>query len=114
MCPTNVEPESTVPPIISDDDLVGKTGEAALICGAVFATGRGGTKSEIRAVLLERGFGESKSTWARVWGEMLERKILANVKGTQSWRYVPLDKRAELLEPIDPLDDSGQTGFYAE
>lgn len=78
-----------------------RLGAAALACAEVFAGGNGGTKAEIHAVVVgERGIVKSKSTWYRVWNELLERKILCRVRGTNSWRYVSVDQRSVVIEPV--------------
>lgn len=100
---------------LSDDELTGKVGEAALVARRVFATGQGGTKAEYRVVLMdskEHSIKVSKATFYRVWADLQGRKIIGKVRGTSSWIYVPPERRAEMTEPTSP--DLGEPGgFYA-
>lgn len=56
-----------------------------------FATGNGGTKAEVRSIAAERGM--SKTVFYDTWNEMIQRRLLARVEGTQSYRYVPIEDR---------------------
>jgi len=98
---------------ISDEELTGKVGTAALLLAEHFATA-GGTKAEIRALLVEHGVidGSKKSTWYRVWQDLLKRTIIGKIHGSQTWRYVSPDDRAKLVEPVMG-DPDGRGGMYA-
>lgn len=99
--------------VVSDEELIGKVGAAALLLGEHFATA-GGTKAEIRALLVEHGVVQSakKSTWYRVWQDLLKRTVIGKIHGSQTWRYVSPDDRARLVEPVTD-DPEGRGGMYA-
>lgn len=69
------------------------------VMAEVFHTGRGGTKAEVRQVVV----GERKlmvnSTFYEAWNELVHHGNVAQIEGTQSWRHVPVDDRAELMTP---------------
>jgi hypothetical protein len=99
---------------LSDEELTGKVGAAALLLAEHFAT-TGGTKAEVRGLLAERGVVAmtNRSTWYKIWQDLLKRMVIGKIHGTQQWRYVPPDDRARLMTPV--LDDpSGAGGMYAE
>jgi hypothetical protein len=78
----------------------------------VYAEGMGGTKAEIRRAVFERmgkpdPGDERHSTWDRVWNQLVELKVVGKIKGTSSWRYVQVDDRRMIVEPI-----AGGGGFY--
>jgi hypothetical protein len=100
---------------LSDDELTGKTGEAALVARRVFAGGIGGTKAEYRAVLMEskeHSIKISKPTFYRVWADLMERKIIGKTRGTASWIYVAPEQRENMTEPVIG-DKDNKGGFYA-
>lgn len=86
------------------------TGTLLEVARDTFATGMGGTKGEIMAVLNERR-RVSKASRNRAWNELLVRKVLGKIHGTASYVYVMPDDRSKM---IDPVSDRGEKGaFYA-
>jgi hypothetical protein len=78
-----------------------------------YAQGLGGTKAEIRRATFERmgrpdPGDERHSTWDKVWNQLVTLQVLAKVRGTASWLYIPPDDRRSLIEPVP-----GGGGFYA-
>jgi hypothetical protein len=79
----------------------------------VYATGMGGTKAEIRRAVFERmgrpdPGDERHSTWDKAWNRLVTEGVMAKIKGTASWLYIPVDDRRKLVEPV-----AGGSGFYA-
>lgn len=69
------------------------------VMAEVFYTGRGGTKAEVRQVVV----GERKlmvnSTFYEAWNELVHQGNIAQVEGGQSFRHVPVEDRADLMTP---------------
>jgi hypothetical protein len=84
-------------------------GQLADVVARHFATGNGGTKSEILRVLDERYGKADRSTNYRAWAKCLDEQVFERVAGLQSFRYVPVDNRAKgdeertLLERVDAV-----------
>lgn len=110
-------PDASVPGRagLSDDELTGKTGQAALVARRVFAGGVGGTKAEYRAILMdskEHRIGISRPTFYRVWADLMARKIIGKTRGTASWIYVEPERREDMTEPVIG-DKDNKGGMYA-
>lgn len=98
---------------VSDEELTGLVGRVALVAAEVFAGGIGGTKAEYMAVVMgERKITKSKATFYRVWSDLMKRRIIGKIHGTQSWRYIPMEDRGSLIEPIQGVRGE-EGGFYA-
>jgi hypothetical protein len=91
------------------EELSRKAGLAARLAAEVFARGRGGTKAEFKSVLVPARM--SRTTFYEVWAELLEHRVIGQVRGTQSFRHIPVDERGGLIEPVG--DGDGKGGFYA-
>jgi len=75
-----------------------------------FATGNGGTAPQIKNSLCEfRRYG--RTALHAAFNELIARGAVARVKGTSSWRYVPVDLRAQLIEPI-AKSGNASGGFF--
>jgi hypothetical protein len=61
------------------------------IFATTFAAGRGGTKAEIKGECVKGGM--SKTDFYRVWNDLMDRGCFAQVRGTQSYRWVPVEER---------------------
>jgi hypothetical protein len=97
--------------VVDDGELLDALGAAASLAREVFAGAAGGTKAEYRAVAMgERRVITSKATFYRAWSELLERRIVGKIRGTASWRYIPPEDRAGLMEPVQ--DDQANAGAY--
>lgn len=91
-----------------DEELTGKVGECAAVIRVVFAGVAGGTKAEYKAVLMgERGILGSQATWYRAWSELVGRKVIGRIRGTQAWRYVPVEMRGQMIEPVPGGSERG-------
>lgn len=99
--------------LVADEVLTGHVGEVALVCREVAAGAAGVTKAELRVVVMtERRMLPHKATYYRVWSQLLERRVLGRIHGTQSYRYIPPEDRAGLMEPVQD-GQGGDMGFYA-
>jgi hypothetical protein len=97
--------------IISDDRLPGIAGRIAAVWAKLATVPL--TATELRALVITRS-GEtyvcSKASYHRALPTLLENKVIARVLGTQRWRYIPVDGRAEIREEITATVRSD--GYY--
>jgi hypothetical protein len=84
-------------------------GKLADVAARHFASGNGGTKTEMLAVLREKYGKSDRSTEFRAWQKCLEEQVFERVQGLQSFRYVPVADRATgdtervALERVDAI-----------
>jgi hypothetical protein len=83
---------------------------SALMC-EVFATGHGGTKAEAKSVALDRKL-MSKAGFYRAWNDLLTRRHVGKVQGTNSWRYIPMEQRRLVIEAVGG-DSDNPGAFFA-
>lgn len=73
-----------------------------LLCAVmkeVFSQARGGTKGEVKSVVLVERRLMSKAAFYRAWNRLMGEGIIALIEGTSSWRYVEVDDRPKLMTP---------------
>lgn len=93
----------------ADEALVGEATAALVgLFRRTFAKGDGGTKAEVRSLAVRSETNAtgsmSRATFFRAWGELIERRVIARVKGKASYRWVPVEDRDDLVEQ----DDNGE------
>lgn len=65
----------------------------------VFGQARGGTKGEVKSVVLVERRLMSKAAFYRAWNRLVADGNIALIEGTSSWRYVEVEERAALMTP---------------
>lgn len=65
----------------------------------VFGQARGGTKGEVKSVVLVERRLMSKAAFYRAWNRLVADHNIAQIEGTSSWRYVEVEERAALMTP---------------
>lgn len=100
--------------MVTNEELLGYTARAAGIAAAVLASPAAEvTKAEFAKMLVEQDAKGSDATWKRTWAELLSRRIVAQIRGTQRYRYIAPERRQDLTEPRRGERDGG-AGFYCE
>jgi hypothetical protein len=96
---TAFESDASARQAVFDEELSGAQLDLAQIMAEVFAAGVGGTKAEVRKQYGSRSPAKSTAAtdraFLRAWNALLDRGALARVRGTASYRWVPIDERTE-------------------
>lgn len=69
------------------------------------------TREQFQRIAEEHGVKPSRSAFHKAFAKLLENRVIAQIRGSQSFRYVPVEQRDQLIEPRSGEPD-GNAGFY--
>jgi hypothetical protein len=101
-------------PDMSDEKLIGYAGQMAGIASEVLnLPASRATREQFATICKEYGVEPSRAAYYKAFAVLLERRVIAQIRGTQSYRYVSPDERENLVSPRS-ADGSDSAGFWVE
>jgi hypothetical protein len=101
-------------PDMTDEKLIGYAGQMAGVAAEVLnLPASRATREQFMALCKEYGIEPSRSAYYKAFAVLLERRVIAQIRGTTSYRYVPQDERETLVSPRS-ADGSDSAGFWVE